>query len=161
MSKAQPKMVSSSVRLERLELKRVKERTSRLIAALEEAMDTDPLIGFDNFTPPMDIWESDDGVRAVLELPGVRAEDVEVSVSAETVIIEGEKRHSPEGEGTGSSHYCCERTYGRFRRRIHLQWAIDVRDVKAVLSGGTLSIFLPKLVDRRGKTVRIPVETVE
>ena len=154
-------MISSSVRLERLELKRVKERTARLIAALEEAMDTDPQIGFDNFTPPMDIWESEKGVRAVLELPGVSEEDVEVFVSADSVVIEGEKKHSPEGVGSGSSHYCCERPYGKFKRRIRLHWAIDVNAVKAVLSDGTLAIYLPKLVDRRGKTIKIPVETVE
>lgn len=161
MANSEPRMISTAVRLERLELKRVKERTARLFAALEESMDTESSLGFDSFTPSMDIYECKDRVNAILELPGIEAEDIEVSIASDSVFVEGEKKHSGHRSSSTSSHYCCERMYGRFRRRIPLRWAIDVKGITATLKNGNLKIVLPKLADRRGKAIKIPVVSEE
>lgn len=160
MSNALPNMIASSVRFESLELKRVKDRTARLFAALEEALESESPDSFDSFSPPIDIGESPDSVRVYVELPGVRASDICLSVSAKEVVIEGVKSHSVSTE-QALSHYCCERSYGRFRRTLHLRWAVNVKDISASLQNGTLEIVLPKLEDRRGKPVRIPIKEVE
>ncbi|NNE65670.1 MAG: Hsp20/alpha crystallin family protein [Pyrinomonadaceae bacterium] len=160
MSKAVPKMISSSVRLENLELRRMKERTARLFAALEEAMDADPANSFDSFSPAVDICESAKAVHIYAELPGVEADKISLSVSAKEVTIEGDKLHSA-NTTKATSHYCCERTYGRFKRRVQLRWAVNINGTTASLTNGTLEIVLPKLEDRRGKPVRIPIEVKE
>lgn len=160
MSKAVPKMISSSVRLENLELKRMKERTSRLFAALEEAMESDTADSFDSFSPAVDICESKRAVSIYVELPGVEPEKIELLVSAKEVTIEGDKLHSVNTR-KALSHYCCERSYGRFRRRIQLRWAVNINGTTASLTNGTLEITLPKLEDRRGKPIRIPIEVIE
>ncbi len=156
MSKILPKLMATSVRLENLELKRIKERTARLISALEEAMESDSQGVFDSFTPAVDICESSKAVKIYAELPGIPVEGIILSVSAKEVVIEGEKRHSSNTE-KAQSHYCCERTYGRFKRSIQLHWAINVKKTSAKLNNGTLEIVLPKLQDRRGKPVNIPI----
>lgn len=160
MSNSIPKVFSSSVRLESLELKRVKERTARLFAALEEALESESPDSFDSFSPPVDIGEARDSVRIYVELPGVAAEEISLKVSAKEVVVEGVKRHSVSTE-KAQSHYCCERSYGRYRRTIQLRWAINVKDTSATLTNGTLEIVLKKLEDRRGKPVRIPITEIE
>ena len=152
MSKAVPKMISSSVRLENLELKRIKERYARLISALEEAVEADSGSAYDAFSPAIDICESAKSVKIYVELPGIPAEGIGLSISAKEVVIEGSKRHSLNTE-KAMSHYCCERAYGRFCRRVQLHWAIDIKKTTAKLENGTLEIELPKLEDRRGKSV--------
>ncbi len=146
----------ASVRLESIELQRMKERTSRLFAAIEEAMEADSPDSFDSFSPAIDICESSDRVRIYVELPGVPVEQIELTVSAKEITIEGEKRHSLNTE-KALTHYCCERSYGRFKRRIQLRWSVNIKETRATLSNGTLAISLPKLRDRRGKAVRIPI----
>ncbi|MDH3493926.1 MAG: Hsp20/alpha crystallin family protein [Acidobacteriota bacterium] len=160
MSNAVPKMISSSVRLENLELQRMKERTVRLFAALEEALEADSPDSFDSFSPAIDICESKSCVRIYVELPGVEPEKIDLTISAKEVVIEGDKLHSINPE-KALSHYCCERSYGRFRRRIQLRWAVNINNTTASLSNGTLEIVLSKLEDRRGKAVRIPIAVEE
>lgn len=156
MSNAVPKMMPASVRLESLELQRMKERTSRLFAAIEEAMEADSPDSFDSFSPAIDICEASDRVRISVELPGVPADQIELRVTAKEITIEGEKRHSSNTE-KALTHYCCERSYGRFKRRIQLHWSVNIKETTAKLANGTLEISLPKLNDRRGKSVRIPI----
>ena len=120
-------------------------------------MDTESSLGFDSFTPAMDIYECKEKVHAIIELPGIDAGDIEVSIASDSVFIEGEKKHSGNRSSSTSSHYCCERMYGRFRRRIPLRWAIDVKNISAKLKDGNLHIVLPKLADRRGKAIKIDV----
>jgi HSP20 family protein len=160
MSNGIPKMIATGVRLESLELKRVKERTARLFAALEEALEAESPDLFDSFLPPVDIGEAPDSVRVYVELPGVKAEDICLSLTAEQVVIEGVKSHSVNTEKV-VSHYCCERSYGRFRRVLQMRWAVNVKAASASLRNGTLEILLPKLDDRRGVAVRIPVTEIE
>lgn len=156
MSNAVPKMMPASVRLESIELQRMKERTSRLFAAIEEAMEADSPDSFDSFSPAVDICESSKFVRIHVELPGVPDDQIELSVSAKEITIEGEKRHSVNTE-KALTHYCCERSYGRFKRRIQLIWSVNIKETTATLSNGTLAICLTKLNDRRGKRVRISI----
>jgi HSP20 family protein len=81
-------------------------------------------------------------------------------VTAKEVTIEGEKQHSST-TSRAVSHFCCERRYGRFHRKIILRWAININKVKAEMRDGVLQIMLPKLVDRRGKSVRVAIEADE
>ncbi len=155
------KMIATPVRLENLELSRIKERTARLFAALEEALESESPNSFDSFSPAIDICESENSVRVSVELPGVLAEDISLMVSAKEVVIEGDKKQSVNSASKAISHYCCERSYGRFRRTLGLRWAINIKETSASLSGGTLHINLPKLEDRRGKLVKIPIEVSE
>ncbi len=149
--------VNSAAGLEKLELKRLQERVERLFLVLQESIEIEELNSPNAFSPPIDLCETDDAVCISVELPGLEPEDINLVVTAKDLIIEGEKKHSPNTK-KAISHYCCERQYGKFQRNIQLRWAINIKDTTANLKDGTLNIHLPKLNDRRGKSVKIQIK---
>ncbi len=161
MSHARPKMIPvPGTNVEIAELKRLQRRVERLFSALEEALELETAERFSAFSPPVDLYETDDSVLISIELPGVEADDINLVATAKDLTIEGVKKQSG-ATHKAVSHFCCERQFGKFRRRINLRWAININETSSELKNGSLKIRLPKLVDRRGKSVKIPVEDVE
>jgi HSP20 family protein len=141
--------------LERAELERLRSRVGRLFAALEEAAETAALDEPGAWLPPVDLSESEGVVTVSVELPGVRAGDVEVLLAAGHLRVAGRKRKgAPRGVIT---HLCSERSYGRFARTIPLRWPIRAAEATAELRDGLLTVRLPKLAERRGAEYRIEV----
>jgi HSP20 family protein len=160
MSQAHPKMIAANISLEKIELRRLQKKVERLFSALEEALESEASGYFDTFSPSVDICENEKNVQVVVELPGVSSDGISLRVTAKDIIIEGEKKHSPTAKKM-ISHFCCERQYGKFQRRIQLRWAININETTAELKDGTLNIILPKLIDRRGTSVIIPIKSEE
>jgi len=160
MSHARPRMIPTNVSFEKIELRRLHERVERLFSALEEALESESSDYFDSFSPPADLCENEHLVVISVELPGVRSDQISLTVTAKEILIEGHKDH-PNTPDRALSHFCCERQYGRFQRRIHLRWAINIKETMAELNDGILRITLPKLIDRRGKSVRIPIRSAD
>ncbi len=160
MSQVRPKMIAANVTLEKIELRRLHQKVERLFGALEEALESESSDFYDTFSPAVDLCENDKLVEILVELPGLESRDINLSVTAKDIIIEGEKKHSHTTK-KAISHFCCERQYGKFQRRIQLRWAININDTTAELKDGTLKIILPKLKDRRGKSVKIPIKSEE
>ncbi len=156
----QKNFVNSIAGLEKLELRRLQERVERLFLILQEALELEELDSPSAFTPPIDLCENDESVCISAELPGLEPDDINLVVTAKDLIIEGEKKHSPNTQ-KAISHYCCERQYGKFQRKIQLRWAININETTASLKDGTLQIHLPKLNDRRGKAVKIDIKAEE
>jgi len=105
--------------------------------------------------PTMEVAEHDDRITVKAELPGVKNEDVEVSVLDDTLTVSGEKKESQEDKGDG--YYHSERRYGSFRRDIRLPASVDANKVEATYRDGVLTITLPKTEQAKAK--RIPVKT--
>jgi HSP20 family protein len=158
MSQARPKMIAANGSLEKIELRRLYRKVERLFGALEEALESESSDYFDTFSPAVDLCENKEMVQVAVELPGVKSEDINLTVTAKDITIEGYKNHSPTTE-KAISHFCCERQYGKFQRRIQLRWAININETTAELKDGTLKVTLPKLIDRRGKSVTIPIKS--
>jgi HSP20 family protein len=141
--------------LERAELERLRARLGRLFAALQEAAEMAALDAPGAWLPPVDLCESADAVTVLVELPGVRASDVEVRLVGGELRVEGRKRKgAPRGV---ISHLCSERAYGQFSRSIALRWPIRADGAAAELRDGLLTVRLPKLRERRGEEYRIEV----
>ena len=145
---------------ERGEIERLRRKFERLFTVLEESLEAESLEFFGAFLPSVDLKENEKAVFICIELAGVRASDINLTVNSKEVCIEGIRKTSKHTQ-KAVSHFCCERQYGNFRRVIQLRWAIDVNEATAELKDGLLKIHLPKLIDRRGKAVKIPVKTVE
>ena len=161
MSQARQKMFSAvTVNYERTELKRLHQRVGRLFSALEDALEVEVSESFNTFSPAIDLCETPDAVIVSVELPGLEPADVNLTVTAKDICIEGDKKYSPNTQ-KAMSHFCCERQYGKFRRRINLRWAININETSAELKEGTLLINLPKLTERRGKAIKIPIKNEE
>lgn len=145
---------------ERIEIERLRQKFERLFAVLEDSIEAESLEVFGSFLPPFDLRESETAVFICVELAGVKSEDINLTISSKEVCIEGIRKTSKQTQ-KAVSHFCCERQYGNFRRVIQLRWAIDLTKASAQLNNGLLEIYLPKLVDRRGKTVKVPIKIVE
>ncbi|HET7790467.1 MAG TPA: Hsp20/alpha crystallin family protein [Gemmatimonadales bacterium] len=109
------------------------------------------------FAPPVDIVEEPEVVKIVAEIPGVKPEDVKISVTGNLLIIQGTKEQVAEEKAEKVHRY--ERTYGAFERTFTLPATVDPAKIKAVYEGGLLTITLPKLETAKPQLVKIEVSS--
>ncbi len=109
-----------------------------------------------SFTPHMDLAETDKEIRVSMELPGMDEDDVEVSLTRDTLSIKGEKKQQTEDKG--KDYYRMERSYGAFTRSIPLPMEVDTEKVQASFKKGVLEITLPKTAKAIQETKKIPVK---
>ena len=106
--------------------------------------------------PPLDVIETDTTVEIVVDLPGVPAEDVQV-VFGKGVIVIGGRKLPPGCEHGDAAFHLAERAFGGFARAVRLTGAFDAGRATATLAAGELRIVLPRIEERRGRELRIPV----
>ncbi len=109
-----------------------------------------------SWTPNVDICETHRAVHVRVELPGVDLSEVTLSIQEGILRIQGVKREATAPAGQPRYH-CLERRFGKFDRTIPIHWVVDARRAAAFLQNGVLTIELPKLEDRRGQALQIPV----
>ena len=149
-------MIVRTIGLKRVELERLRERLARMLAALQEAAADGAAIVPGVFAPPCDLAECADAVHVAIELPGVRAEEIELIVTSTELRLTGQKRRR--GARGPRTHHCTERAFGRFQRTITLRWPVRTRGASAELRDGLLTVRLPKLADRRGAEFKVEVK---
>lgn len=106
--------------------------------------------------PPVDVYETDEAVFVIVELPGVREEDFEIILDRNILLIRGERRDE-RVEGM-VSYYQMEIARGPFEREILLPSNVDPDGVMATYERGLLKIRLPKVKEERTYRVRIRVK---
>ena len=94
------------------------------------------------WTPAMDVSEDEQGLLLELEVPGLAAEDVEVTTDQGLLTVKGEKTSSRRREGVRS--IVTERTHGRFVRTLRLPQGVDESKVEAEFTDGLLRIRVPR-----------------
>lgn len=105
--------------------------------------------------PLVDIVEEPEVIRLVAEVPGVRPEDVKISVEDNVLTIRGTKEQLAEESAQKVHRY--ERTYGDFERTFRLSASIDVDRIKATSDLGVLTITLPKAETARPHLIEVQV----
>jgi|SRR5829696_2851502 len=108
-------------------------------------------------TPPLDIVETDSGVEAILDIPGVPDTAIEIVFSGNVLLIAGHKLPGGCDHGNAAFHVA-ERGFGRFARAISVEGAFDAGRATASLANGELRVCLPRVDERRGGPIRIPVK---
>jgi HSP20 family protein len=106
--------------------------------------------------PNVDLCETNELYTIRVELPGVDLEDISLTIQDAVVRVSGVKRE-PNISQKLLCYYCLERRYGKFLREINLERVVDARRATAQLDNGVLIVELPKLVDRRGRVLEIPI----
>lgn len=94
-------------------------------------------------SPSIDVTQNDQEIRVVAELPGVKDEDVEVTVEDDVLTMRAEKRVERD-EGKDKRHVS-ERAYGTFQRSLRMPQTIDPQQVRANFDHGVLTIRLPRV----------------
>ena len=111
--------------------------------------------GMEAFSPRIDVAENDREVVVTAEIPGMEEKDFDISLTAETLSIHGEKKS--EHEEKKGDYYRMERSYGSFHRTIPLPCEVDADKVEAKYGKGVLRITLPKLPEEKQHRKRIEV----
>jgi len=106
-----------------------------------------------SLAPVVDIYETDKEVVVKAEIPGIKKEDLEVSVKDNTLYIKGEKKEEKE-ENTEAVHRV-ERIYGKFERVITLPQNIKTQEAKADYKDGVLEIRFPKKEESQNTKINI------
>ena len=107
---------------------------------------------FTGWSPALDLYETGDHFEAVIELPGMRKEDIDISLHDGTLMISGERKHeSNNGETTQRT----ERYVGTFRRSIALPTRVDANKVNATYQDGILKVTLPKAEEAKPKQIQV------
>ena len=133
---------------------RVYVERRELPAELLRLLDASPAAA--ECTPPLDIIETEAGIEAILDIPGVTASAVEIVFSRNVLLVTGQKLPAVCEDGNAGFHIA-ERAFGRFARAIAVDGAFDAGRATARLADGELRIVLPRLDERRGAEIRIPV----
>ncbi len=103
--------------------------------------------------PSVDVAEDKDKLTVTAEVPGLEAEDIDISLTGETLTIKGEKKR--ESEAKEENYHRVERSYGSFVRSFRLPAEVDPDKVKASYKKGVLTLTLPKAAEAKSKKIHI------
>lgn len=103
--------------------------------------------------PRVELKETDKELLVSAELPGLEEKDVELSLEQNALVIKGEKQHEEKDDARRFSEF----HYGRFERRIPLDWEVNPDEVKAQFRNGVLDITVPKSEQAQKQSRRIPI----
>jgi len=93
-------------------------------------------------SPSIDVAQNEHETRITVELPGVKEDDVDLSVDADVLTIRAEKR--VERDDGNDTRHVRERAYGTFQRSLRLPQMIDPEQVRAHFDRGVLTVILPR-----------------
>ena len=110
----------------------------------------------DAATPFVDIYEEGDTVIVKAEVPGLDKEEIEVSLTGNTLTLKGEKKKEEKIEE--KDYYYCERSYGAFSRTVELPTEVQADKITASLKNGIIEIRLPKTEVAKKKEVKVQVK---
>lgn len=108
-----------------------------------------------SWVPAVDIFEEADAIRIVAEIPGVNANDINISLEGNLLTIHGTKQQEAEEKTERVHRY--ERTYGTFERSFTLPASVEPNDIKANYDNGVLTITLPKTERAKPRQIEVNV----
>ena len=109
------------------------------------------------WVPPIEMFEKEDSYTLKAELPGMKKDEIDVSVTGDTLTIKGERK--AETETREEDYYCCERSYGSFFRSITVPTAVDTGKIEANYQDGVLELILPKAPEVKPKKIDVAVKS--
>ena len=121
--------------------------------ALGRAFSAESLAG--ECSPPLDVYETDDTLEVVTDLPGVSPTSVHIIAKGDALLIAGDK--TPRRVRGESTFRLVERGYGRFARVVRVGRACDMSGARATMVHGELRVTIPKVDDRRSRRIPIPI----
>lgn len=111
------------------------------------------------WAPAINVIEKEDKFVVKVELPGVKEEDVNVTVSGSTLTIEGEKKAESEIKKKG--YFYSETSYGSFSRSIIIPSTVDASKIEANYDKGVLEINLPNAPEVKPKKITVSTKKKE
>ena len=111
------------------------------------------------WAPAIEVFEKEDKFVVKAELPGMKEEDIDISVVGDTLTIKGERK--AESEVKEEDYYCCERSYGSFSRSVAIPSNVNANKIKASYEDGVLEVSLPKVPEVKPKKIAVSAKKKE
>lgn len=113
------------------------------------------------WNPSVDIYEDENTIVLEADLPGLKADDFNLSIENYKLTLTGERKFEKEakGEGSNSNWHRVERSYGTFSRTFALPNTVNVEAVKADFKDGVLSVTLPKREEVKPRNINVTIKT--
>jgi HSP20 family protein len=103
--------------------------------------------------PPLNVWANEEHALLTAEIPGVEADDLEISIVGDTITLSGERLLAETGEDVRYHRH--ERWHGSFSRTMQLPFRIDVDGVEAQFRNGVLEVTLPRAAEDKPKKISV------
>jgi HSP20 family protein len=137
-----------------VELSRLQSELNRLFAAFVETnKGGTPASSWD---PNVDVLDDGQAIRILVELPGVEASDVKVSIRGRVIMVRGTKKGRIRTR-EGIRFFCMERYFGTFMKSVPLPRPVNSHLAKSRMRNGVLEVVLPRVPDMREKEIDIPI----
>jgi HSP20 family protein len=137
------------------QLSRLRNEIDNLFAApFSEAQRTGQF--FNEWAPALDVYDDKENVYVKAEVPGMKKEEIDISLHDNVLTISGERKVETKNED--AENYRSERFFGRFTRSITLPIVVESDKVKASYKDGILTITLPKSEKAKPKQIEINVK---
>jgi HSP20 family protein len=134
----------------------LQDRMNRLFdESVRSVRQGDEALSTSVWTPPVDIYETENEVVVKAELPEVNQKDIEIQVENSTLTLRGERRFDKEVKQ--ESFHRIERPYGTFARSFTLPTTIDQEKIRADYKDGILRVVMPKREETKPKQIRVAV----
>jgi HSP20 family protein len=117
--------------------------------------ETERIMTTRGFEPNVDMFETDDAVKVVAEMPGLDRNDFDINLVGDVLTIKGEKKH--EYEQKGENFRKVERSFGSFTRSLVLPCEVQEDKIEAQYKNGVLNLTLPKAEECKKKPIKITV----
>lgn len=134
------------------ELERMRRQMDWLTEGFTGRLSREPIAGV---FPLMNVTEDNDNYYIRAELPGIKADELDISVTGNTLSIAGERKRTPDNEN--AKYHRREREAGKFSRIISLPTQIDTGKTEASSANGVLKVVLPKAEAAKPKQITVKV----
>lgn len=133
------------------QLRSLQDEMNRVFAGVENASDTGLARG--SWSPSVDIYENKDSIVLEAELPGLSAENVDISIDNNVLTLHGERKFEKKDEG--DNFHRVERSYGSFTRSFTLPPTVSSENVEANFENGLLRVQLLKKEEAKPRRIEI------
>ena len=125
---------------------------------VNDFFESEPSRGAQNgvWNPAVDISETDNAIQVTAEIPGMKKEDIKISIHNNVLVLKGEKKK--EKEEKEENYHRIERAYGSFMRSFSLPTSVNASKVKAAYKDGILTVELSKKEEAKPNEISINVE---
>lgn len=138
------------------ELEEVSNHLNRIFGRTPARAETGhEMLAMADWTPSVDISETDTAYLIKAEIPGVKKEDIKVTIQDGMVTIQGERKM--EKEEKDKKFHRIERSYGSFMRSFSVPEDVEEGDVKAEFKDGMINVTLPKSGKPKAKSIEVSV----
>ncbi|MEJ2412123.1 MAG: Hsp20/alpha crystallin family protein [Anaerolineales bacterium] len=103
--------------------------------------------------PAINIWTGEDEMLVSAELPGIKADDIDLNITADSLVLSGERKLETLDED--ARYHRQERSFGKFNRSLQLPFMVDPGKAKAVFKNGILEISLVRAEADKPKKIAV------